>query len=89
MMIIGVQNCRGYHHQLEITKLLLELSPEAAFKRDNAGALPFHRAVKSSSYQVAQLLVSVFPKVRSSISHSGRGALFLSNLTIIIGCICC
>jgi ankyrin repeat protein len=58
----GVQNCRGEYNQVEITQMLLDLCPEAAFKRDNSGAFPFHRAVKSSNLQVAESLIAVFPK---------------------------
>jgi ankyrin repeat protein len=63
----GVQNNRGRYHQIEITQMLLHSFPEAVYKRDNSGALPFHRAVKCSNYQVAELLISSFPKVRSFV----------------------
>lgn len=67
----AVQNCRGRYHQTEITSMLLTACPEAASKRDSLGAFPFHRAVKSSTVQVAQMLIDIFPKAVFATDSEG------------------
>ena len=61
----AVQNARGYDVQYELVELLLEAYSIGATKRDNFGALPLHKAAKSSNCAVVELLHASFPKVRA------------------------